>query len=134
MLIVDENGNVKEVFKGKKNVVNKMTLKYVLLLTRDESSPIIRKIECEEAIEILKEGKFKIMPGGGPPEKWGQYGNEPFYDPYPLEMDLERQEKFFRKLFDCGVIFYILNTGSYKGKKIEVHQTHAYIRAALKLN
>ncbi len=134
MLIADEEGNVKEVFKGKENVANEMNLKYVLLLTRDESSPIIRKIECEEAIKILKEGKFKIMPGAGPPEKWGQYGNEPFYDPYQLEMDLERQEKFFRKLFDYGVIFYLLNTGSYKNRKIEVHQTHAYIRAALKLN
>jgi hypothetical protein len=74
------------------------------------------------------------MPGGGPPEKWGQYGKEPFYDPYQLEMDLERQEKFFRKLFDYGVIFYLLNTGSHEGRKIEIHQNHAYIRAALRLN
>jgi hypothetical protein len=134
MLIADEKGNVKEVFKGKENVTDKINLKYVLLLTRDEETPIIKKIECDEAIRILKEGNFKIMPGGGPPEKWGQYGKEPFYDPYQLEMDLERQEKFFRKLFDYGVIFYLLNTGSYEGRKIEVHQTHAYIRAALRIN
>jgi ATP-dependent phosphoenolpyruvate carboxykinase len=134
MLIADESGNVKEVFKGKENVTNKMVLKYVLLLTRDESSPIIRKVECEEAIKFLKEGKFKIMPGGGPPEKWGQYGNEPFFDPYLLEMDSKRQEEFFRKLFDHGIIFYLLNTGSYRGRKIEIHQTHAYVRAALRLN
>jgi len=134
MLVTDEYGNVQEVFKGKKNVVNKITLKYILLLTRDEESPPIKKLEQDEAIKILKEGKFKIMPGGGPQEKWGEYGYEPFYDPYQLEMDKERQERFFRKLFDYGVIFYILNTGSHKGRKIEVHQTHAYIRAALRLN
>jgi hypothetical protein len=134
MLIADEKGDVKEVFKGKENVVNDFSLNYVLLLTRDEENPIIRKIERKEAIKILKEGKFKILPGGGPPEKWGEYGNEPFYDPYQLEMDLDRQEKFFKKLFDYGVLFYLLNTGSYKNRKIEIHQTHAYIRAALKLN
>jgi len=134
MLVTDAYGNVKEIFKGKRNVVNKITLKYVLLLTRDEKSPPIKRLEQKDAIKILKRGKFRIAPGGGPPEKWGQYGFEPFYDPYQLEMDKEREERFFRKLFDYGVIFYILNTGSNKGRKIEVHQTHAYIRAALKLN
>jgi len=134
MLVTDKDGNVREVFKGKGNVVDKITLQYVLLLTRDEENPPIKKLECKEAIRILKEGKFKIMPGGGPPEKWGLYGNEPFYDPYQIEMDKERQEKFFRKLFDYGILFYLLNTGSYHGRKIEVHQSHAYIRAALGLN
>ncbi|MEM2987704.1 MAG: hypothetical protein QXK26_01515 [Candidatus Bathyarchaeia archaeon] len=134
MLVADEKGDVHEVFKGKEGVADKAVLKYVLLLTRDESSPIIRRIECEEAIEILKEGKFQIAPGSGPPEKWGQYGSEPFYDPYQLEMDRDRQELFFRKLFDYGILFYLLNTGYHDGRKIEVHQTHAYIRAALRLN
>jgi len=134
MLVTDEEGHVNEVFKGRENVVDTIILKYVLLLTRDEETPPIKKLECEEAISILKEGKFKIAPGGGPPEKWGQYGNEPFYDPYQIEMDKERQEKFFRKLFDYGILFYLLNTGSYHGRKIEVHQSHAYIRAALRLN
>jgi hypothetical protein len=134
MLVTDKDGHVNEVFKGKKNVVDTITMKYVLLLTRDEESPPIKKLECEEVMKILKEGKFKIMPGGGPPEKWGQYGNEPFYDPYQIEMDKERQEKFFRRLFDYGILFYLLNTGSHHGRKIEVHQSHAYIRAALGLN
>ncbi len=134
MLVADEKGDVHEVFKGKEGVADKAVLKYVLLLTRDENSPVIRRIECEEALEILKEGKFQIAPGSGPPEKWGQYGCEPFYDPYQLEMDKNRQEQFFRKLFDYGILFYLLNTGYHDGRKIEVHQTHAYIRAALRLN
>jgi len=134
MIIADEKGNVREIFKGKENVIDKMNLNFVLLLTRDEESPPIKKLEKEEAIRILKEGRFKVVPGAGPPEKWGQYGSEPFYDPYQLEMDMQRQEEFFRKLFDFGVKFYILNTGSYHGRKIEIHQTHSYIRAALKLN
>jgi hypothetical protein len=134
MLVTDDSGNVNEVFKGKENVTNKTTLKYILLLTKDEENSPIRKLECEEAIDVLKEGKFKITPGAGPPEKWGQYGNEPFYDPYQLEMNKETEEKFFRKLFDYETLFYLLNTGSYQGRKIEIHQTHAYVRAALKLN
>jgi hypothetical protein len=134
MLIADDEGNVKEVFKGRSNIVGAITLNYVLLLTRDEENPPIRKLECEETIGLLKEGKFKIMPGAGPSEKWGRCGNEPFYDPYQLEMDEGREEKFFRKLFDYGVLFYLLNTGSHRERKIEVHQTHAYVRAALKLN
>jgi len=134
MIVADDEGNVEEVFKGRENVVDRINLKYVLLLTRDEESPPIRKLECEEAIRTLKEGKFKIMPGAGPPEKWGQYGYEPFYDPYQLEMNEEREEKFFRRLFDYGILVYLLNTGSYQGRKIEVHQTHTYLRAALRLN
>jgi hypothetical protein len=134
MLVADKDGNVNEVFKGRRNVANKITLKYIFLLTRDEETPIIKKLDCEEAVKILKEGKFKIAPGSGPPEKWGQYGNEPFYDPYQLEMDKDREEKFFRRLFDYGVLFYVLNKGSYKGRKIEVHQLNAYIKAALRLN
>lgn len=134
MLVADEDGNVKEVFKEKENVRDKMELNYVLLLTRNEENEILRKIERKEAINTLKEGKFRIQPGAGPPEKIGQYGNEPFYDPYQLEMDLNREEKFFRKLFDYNVLFYLLNTGSHQNRKIEVHQTHAYIRAALRLN
>ncbi|MGQ9743774.1 MAG: hypothetical protein ACUVQW_04055 [Candidatus Bathycorpusculaceae bacterium] len=134
MLVADEKGDVQEVFKGKEGVADSALLKHVLLLTRDENSAIIRRIECEEALEILKEGRFQIAPGSGPPDKWGQYSYEPFYDPYQLEMDKNRQEQFFKKLFDYGILFYILNTGYHDRRKIEVHQTHAYIRAALRLN
>jgi len=134
MLIRKEDGNVEEVFKGHENVVDEIKLRYVLLLTRDEENPPIRKVDEEEAIKILKEGKFVIGPGSGPKEKWGQYGYEPFYNPYQLETDIIVQEKFFRKLFDYGVNFYLVNTGSFKGRKIQIHQTHAYIRAALDLN
>jgi ATP-dependent phosphoenolpyruvate carboxykinase len=117
-----------------KMLFDEIKLRYVLLLTRDEENPPIRKVDEEEAIKISKEGKFVIGPGSGPKEKWGQYGYEPFYDPYQLEMDIIVQKKFFRKLFDYGVNFYLVNTGSYKGRKIQIHQTHAYIRAALDLN
>jgi hypothetical protein len=134
MLVRKEDGNVEEVFKGSENVVDKIKLKYVLILTRDEENPPIRKIEEKEAIRILKEGKFVIGPGSGPREKWGQYGYEPFYDPYQLKMDIGRQEECIRKLFDFNVKFYLVNTGFYKGRKIQIHQTHAYIRAALDLN
>lgn len=124
----DENGYLHEYPKGKENVVDEVVIKYVFLLTRDDSSPPARKLECDEAIDVLKLGKYVIRPGAGPPDKWGKTGFEPFYNPYPPELNLKSQESFFRKLFSCEVLFYLLNTGSYQGREITPHRTHTYIR------
>jgi len=88
-------------------------------------------LSLEKAIEVLKEGKYTIRPGAGPEERWGTIGYEPWFNPYPPEIDSDRQEKFFRKLYHCGVRYYLLNTGSYKGVNIQPHQTHMYIRHIL---
>lgn len=58
---------------------------------------------------------------------------EPFYDPYPPELNTKRQEEFYRRLFDSGVWCYLLNTGSYKGTNIPVHRSHMYIRHILEI-
>ncbi|MEM3503385.1 MAG: hypothetical protein QW134_04085, partial [Nitrososphaeria archaeon] len=128
MLLKDSEGNLVEYPKGKDNVINECKVKYVLLLTRDDFSKPVKLLDVDEAVNILKEGKFVIRPGSGPPEKWGQYGYEPFYNPYPPEHNLKVEEEFFRSLYKAGVKFYLLNTGSYEGKKITIHQTHMYIR------
>jgi len=122
------NGRLQEVPKGEASVINEATIKYIVLLTRDKESVPARLLNREEAVEILTEGRFTVRPGAGPPEKWGKIGYEPFYNPYPPEMDLDRQEHFFRRLYDSGVLFYLLNTGHYKNRKISAHQTHMYIR------
>jgi len=88
----------------------------------------MRKLDADEAIDVLREGRYTIRPGAGPPEKWGKIGYEPFYDPYPPQLNTERQEHLYRKLFEYDVLFYLLNTGSYQGRKITTHQTHMYIR------
>ena len=128
MITKDEKGNLVEVPKGEGNVIDQALVKYVLILTRDETKKPVKLLSCDEAIQILKEGKFIIRPGGGPPEKWGKVGREPFFNPYPPEINLETQEAFFRKLYNSGTKFYMLNTGKYDGKKITIHQTHMYIR------
>jgi hypothetical protein len=128
MMIKDALGNLVEVPKGKENLENECRVKYVLLLTRDDTTKPVTLLGIDEAIRVLKEGKFIIRPGSGPPEKWGQYGYEPFYNPYPPEHNLSAEEAFFRKLYSCGVSFYLLNTGTYEGKKQTIHQTHMYIR------
>jgi hypothetical protein len=128
MLIREPDGGLREVPKGKESVINEVPVNYIVLLTRDRESVPARLLNCEEVIEVLKEGRFTIRPGAGPPEKWGKIGYEPFYNPYPPEINLERQEKFFRRLYDSGVKFYLLNTGHHKNRKITLHQTHMYIR------
>lgn len=128
MQVRDENGYLHEVPKGDESVINNAIVKYVFFLTRDNNTPPAKKLEVDEAIEVLKIGKYQIRPGAGPEEMWGKDGFEPFYNPYPVEMDKAKQEKFFRELFKKGVLFYMLNTGSYEGLKITPHQTHTYIR------
>mgnify|MGYP001089912636 CR=1 FL=1 len=133
MVIKGSDGSLYEVPKGRKGVIDELPLQYIFLLTRDEQTPPVTKLNTEEAIKTLREGKYTIRPGAGPPEKWGKTGYEPFYDPYPPELNEERQEKFYRRLFDSGVSCYLLNTGSYKGINIPVHRTHMYIRHILEV-
>lgn len=133
MLSKNSHGNPVVIEKGRNNVVDEVQLKYIFLLTRDEESPPLRRLECDEIIATLREGKYIIRPGAGPPEKWGEPGFEPFYNPYPPELDLDIQERFFRRLYESGVLFYLGNTGSHDGRKITVHQTHTYIRAILEV-
>jgi ATP-dependent phosphoenolpyruvate carboxykinase len=88
-------------------------LNHVILLRRNDKSPCEVKLTPEQAIEILKVGAYKVLPGAGPKEFWGKMNYEPWYNPYLLVRNKERthmQVKFFKKLFkvaDC----YILNTG-----------------------
>jgi hypothetical protein len=129
----DEDGSLIEVQKEEENVINQAVVKYVLILTRDKTKKPVKLLNCNEVIQILKEGKFIVRPGAGPPEKWGQLGYEQFYNPYPPELNQEAQEKFFRKLYNSGVKFYMLNTGKYDEKKITIHQTHMYVRHIIEI-
>lgn len=133
VLVKGKDGSLFEVPKGRKGVIDEVPLKYVFLLTRDDHTPPATRLDTEQAIATLKEGKFTIRPGAGPPEKWGKIGYEPFYDPYPPELNHKRQEEFYRRLFDSGVSCYLLNTGSYKRMNIPVHRTHMYIRHILEI-
>jgi ATP-dependent phosphoenolpyruvate carboxykinase len=133
MMVKGKDGSLYEVPKGRKGVVDEVPLKYVFLLTRDDHTPPVTRLDTTEGVATLKEGKYTIRPGAGPPEKWGKIGYESFFDPYPPELNARRQEEFYTRLFDSGVTCYLLNTGTYKRMNIPVHRTHMYLRHILEI-
>jgi hypothetical protein len=97
---------------GPDKVVDEIPINLVVLLRRDDHSLPEEKLNSERAIEILRKGEYMVLPGAGPKEKWGTTSNEPWYNPYLLELDNARQEYFFRSMFETwGVPCIILNTG-----------------------
>jgi hypothetical protein len=69
-------------------------------------------LDPDGAIGVLRKGEYMILPGAGPKESWGTISNEPWYNPYLLELDDDRQADFFRRMFtDWKVPCMILNTG-----------------------
>ncbi|HWG91122.1 MAG TPA: hypothetical protein VNZ52_09785 [Candidatus Thermoplasmatota archaeon] len=117
----------REWMAGPAKVGDKTTMKLMVLLRRDNESPAEVSLNIDEAIAILKEGKTLIRPGAGPKEKWGTYGYEPWYNPYLLVPDHERQEKFFRDEMRSARVV-IINTGA-PGETIE--RTYQRIMANL---
>ncbi len=101
----------REWMAGPEKVGDKTTMKLMVLLRRDNESPAEVSLNADEAIAILKEGKTLIRPGAGPKDKWGTYGYEPWYNPYLLAPDHERQEKFFRDEMRSARVV-IINTGA----------------------
>ncbi len=117
----------REDFLGPDKVVDEVPIDLVVLLRRDDHSPAETKLDPEEAIGILRKGEYMILPGAGPKEKWGSMSYEPWYNPYLLEPDAERQAAFFRLMFGkWKVPCIILNTG------VEgIQESHGRIVAAL---
>ena len=117
----------REDILGPEKVVDEVPINLVVLLRRDDHSPAEVALNPTEAIEILQKGEYMILPGAGPKEKWGTISTEPWYNPYLLELDNDRQAKFFRAMFEnWKVPCVILNTG------IEsIQQSHERIVSAL---
>jgi len=100
----------REWMMGEEKVGDQATLHLLVLLRRDSSSPAQVNLDSDEAIEVLKEGKYMIRPGSGPKEKWGTMAYEPWYNPYLLVRDDQRQEEFFRREIESSRCI-LLNTG-----------------------
>jgi hypothetical protein len=97
---------------GPGKVVDEIPVNLVVLLRRDDHSPAELRLTSDQAIEVLRKGEYMILPGAGPKEKWGTMSHEPWYNPYLLELDNDRQEGFFRAMFEkWNVPCIILNTG-----------------------
>jgi hypothetical protein len=100
----------REWMRGPEKVLNEARLHLIVLLRRDDHSPSEVWLDPDEAIEILREGEYRINPGAGPKEKWGTMGKEPWYNPYLLQRNDQRQEEFFRREFEVTKCL-VLNTG-----------------------
>ena len=102
----------REDILGPTKVVNDVPIDLVVLLRRDDHSPAELKLTPGQAIEILSRGEYMVLPGAGPKEKWGTMSYEPWYNPYLLELDNEKQTNFFRAMFETWKVpCIILNTG-----------------------
>lgn len=87
----------REWMKGKEKVADTTPIDLFVLLRRDDESPAFVELNPDELVNLLREGRTMIRPGAGPREKWGTYGSEPWYNPYLLAPDHEKQEYFFRE-------------------------------------
>jgi len=117
----------REDILGPEKVVDEVPINLVVLLRRDDHNPAEVKLTPDQAIGILRKGEYMVLPGAGPKEQWGTTSYEPWYNPYLLEPDDERQAGFFRAMFeDKKVPCIILNTG------VEgIQQSHERIISAL---
>lgn len=86
----------REWMMGPQKVKDETPIDLLVLLCRDEDAPSVRELDEDALIEVLREGRTLIRPGAGPREKWGTYKSEPWYNPYLLAPDHDRQEAFFR--------------------------------------
>lgn len=100
----------REWMLGREKILNRANMKLIVLLRRDDESPAEAELSTDEAIDVLKEGRTLIRPGAGPKEKWGTYGSEPWYNPYLMAPNHEKQEWFFRNEMRAAKCI-ILNTG-----------------------
>lgn len=111
----------REWMMGPDKILNSCPMNLIVLLRRDDESPAEVELAPDQAIKVLREGKTLIRPGAGPKEKWGTYGSEPWYNPYLLAPDHERQEAFFRDEMKTARCI-ILNT-----KKQSIQETYETI-------
>lgn len=117
----------REDLLGPDKVVDEVPVNLVVLLRRDDHSPVEVRLTPQAAVDILQKGEYMVLPGAGPKEKWGTISNEPWYNPYLLELDNSRQAKFFMTMFGKRKVpCMILNTGV-----DGIQQTHDRIVAAL---
>ncbi|HUK80353.1 MAG TPA: hypothetical protein VLU91_06795 [Nitrososphaerales archaeon] len=117
----------REDILGPEKVVDEVPIDLVVLLRRDDHSPAEVKLAPDQAIGILRKGEYMVLPGAGPKEQWGTTSYEPWYNPYLLEPNDERQAGFFQAMFEnWKVPCIILNTG------VEgIQQSHERIVSAL---
>jgi hypothetical protein len=90
-------------------------LKWLVVLRKDNISPVVEKLKPEDALHFLEEGRF-ISTGG----VLTGMKTEPFYNPYilnPTKERLELHRRYFDHLLKL-VPCYLVNTGADKRAKV----------------
>ena len=85
---------------GPDRFVERAVVKSVILLRRDSVSPPELSLSPGDALSILEEGKYQVLPGAG--ANVGEMGCESFYNPYLLVKRPDVQRRFFGHLFSSA--------------------------------
>lgn len=91
------------------------SLGWLVILRKDNISPLIEDLKPDDALKYLEEGKY-VSAGGA----LDAARSEPFYNPYilnPTKERLELQKRYFQHLLKL-VPCYLVNSGAAKRSKI----------------
>jgi hypothetical protein len=94
--------------RGRGAIAAKAPVGAVILLRRDKTSPAEVRLDADEAVKVLEEGRTTAQMGSG--GKPGEMIQEAFYNPYLLVLRREAQRRSFRRMLE-GIPFAFLNTG-----------------------
>jgi aspartate/methionine/tyrosine aminotransferase len=110
-------------FGGPKKYAKRSHVARVVILQNDQAAPLLEKIDPEEGVKILSEGRYMVQKEKG----LGGFKHLPFYNPYLLlttEERLDLQARYFKHLMTL-VPVYLVNTGAgsledIKGRLLEI--------------
>ncbi len=91
--------------KGAEKHVKRTSVKWVCIFRNDPIAPAIQKMNPDDAIKLLEEGRSQTS--------LGSVENIPFFNPHMLIRSMDRidlQKRYFKKLFDVAPC-YVLNSG-----------------------
>jgi hypothetical protein len=100
---------------GVAKYTKRTNLRWLVVLRKDNISPMVEKLKPEDALHFLEEGRF-VSTGG----VLTGIKTEPFFNPYILNPTRERLElhrRYFEHLLKL-VPCYLVNTGADKRAKV----------------
>ena len=98
---------------GPEKHVKRTSVKWVLLFRKDPISPPVQKLNPEDAVKFLEEGRSQTS--------FGSMQSVPFFNPHILIKSLDRielQKRYFQRLFDVAPC-YVFNSGAESAEEIK---------------
>jgi len=110
-------------FGGPKKYVKRTRAARIVLLQKDQVTPMLEKVDPEEGLKLLSAGRYMVQKEKG----LGTFKSLPYYNPYLLvtsEERLELQARYFKHLLNL-VPTYLVNTAAgtleeIKGRLLEI--------------